>query len=108
MDVVGDTLLKQQALLTITSLPSIIARLREDIGVIANARNGMASSKKRTPPKARRKEEDRTAPRRRKHLSMKRLKKKSSSSSASLGKSNASNSASDAPTSLSPTKTYSL
>ena len=61
IDVVGDTLLKQQALLTITSLPSIIARLREDIGVIANARNGMASSKKRTPPKARRKEEDSAA-----------------------------------------------
>ena len=52
IDVVGDTLLRQQALLTINNLPSIIARLKDDLGELAQARNGMAPAKKRTPPKA--------------------------------------------------------
>ena len=44
--VVGEALLKQQALLTINSLPSLISRLKEDLEGISNARNGIASSKK--------------------------------------------------------------
>ena len=49
IDVVWNTLLRQQVLLTISNLPSIIARLREeDLGDIADARKGMASSKKNT------------------------------------------------------------
>ena len=58
--VVGDTLLRQQALLTINSLPTLISRLKADIKDIANARNGMASSKKNTPPKPGRKKEELT------------------------------------------------
>ena len=54
IDVVGDTLLRQQALMTINNLPSIIARLKDDIGELTQARNGMAgmapSRKKGTPP----------------------------------------------------------
>ena len=54
IDVVGDTLLRQQALLTINNLPSIIARLKDDIGELTQARNGMAGiappRKKGTPP----------------------------------------------------------
>ena len=54
IDVVGDTLLRQQALLTINNLPSIIARLKDDIGELTQARSGMAgmapSRKKGTPP----------------------------------------------------------
>ena len=42
IDVVGDTLLRQQALLTINNLPSIIARLKDDLGELTQARNGMA------------------------------------------------------------------
>ena len=42
IDVVGDTLLRQQALMTINNLPSIIARLKDDIGELTQARNGMA------------------------------------------------------------------
>ena len=53
-DVVGDTLLRQQALLTINYLPSIIARLKDDLGQLTQARSGMAGieplRKKRTPP----------------------------------------------------------
>ena len=50
-DVVGDTLLRQQALLTINNLPSMIARLKDDIGELTQARNDMAPlRKKRTPP----------------------------------------------------------
>ena len=53
IDVVGDTLLRQQALLTINNLPSIIARLKDDIGELTQARNGMAGiappRKKGTP-----------------------------------------------------------
>ena len=53
IDVVGDTLLRQQALLTINNLPSIIARLKDDIGELTPARNGMAGiappRKKGTP-----------------------------------------------------------
>jgi hypothetical protein len=59
IDVVGDTLLRQQALLTIKNLPSMIARLRDDIGELTQARSGMAGMvgiapprKKRTPPSA--------------------------------------------------------
>jgi phosphate uptake regulator len=57
IDVVGDTLLRQQALLTIKNLPSMIARLKDDIGELTKARSGMAGMagiapprKKRTPP----------------------------------------------------------
>ena len=54
IDVVGDTLLRQQALMTINNLPSIIARLKDDIGELTQARSGMAgmapSRKKGTPP----------------------------------------------------------
>jgi len=46
--VVGDTLLRQQALLTINSLPSLISRLKADIADIANASN---SRVRITPPK---------------------------------------------------------
>jgi hypothetical protein len=42
IDVVGDTLLRQQALLTIKSLPSMIARLKDDIGELTKARSGIA------------------------------------------------------------------
>ena len=42
VDVVGDTLLRQQALLTINNLPSMIARLRDDLGELTQARSGMA------------------------------------------------------------------
>jgi len=56
--VVGETLLRQQALLTINSLPTLIARLKDDLEGITNARNGMASSKKNTPPKPGRKKEE--------------------------------------------------
>jgi len=47
--VVGDTLLRQQALLTINSLPTLISRLKEDLADIA----GMANPPKprQTPPK---------------------------------------------------------
>ena len=44
--VVGDTLLRQQALLTINSLPTLIARLKADIEDIANTRRV-----RQTPPK---------------------------------------------------------
>ena len=54
IDVVGDTLLRQQALLTINNLPAIIARLKDDIGELTQARNGMTGNapprKKGTPP----------------------------------------------------------
>jgi len=46
--VVGDTLLRQQAILTINSLPTLIARLKADIADIANASN---SRVRITPPK---------------------------------------------------------
>ena len=46
--VVGETLLRQQAILTINSLPSLIARLKTDIADIANASN---SRVRVTPPK---------------------------------------------------------
>jgi hypothetical protein len=54
IDVVGDTLLRQQALLTINNLPSMIARLKDDLGELTQARNDMAGiappRKKGTPP----------------------------------------------------------
>ena len=37
--VVGDTLLRQQSILTINSLPTLISRLKADIADIANATN---------------------------------------------------------------------
>ena len=47
-------MLRQQALLTINNLPSIIARLKDDLGELTQARSGMAgmapSRKKGTPP----------------------------------------------------------
>ena len=47
-------MLRQQALLTINNLPSIIARLKDDIGELTQARSGMVSiappRKKKTPP----------------------------------------------------------
>ena len=43
--VVGDTILRQQALLTINSLPTLISRLKEDLADIANSRT------RQTPPK---------------------------------------------------------
>ena len=51
IDVVGDTLLRQQALLTINNLPSIIARLKDDIGELTQARNGMAGMAGIAPPR---------------------------------------------------------
>ena len=51
IDVVGDTLLRQQALMTINNLPSIIARLKDDRGELTQARNDMAPPRKKgTPP----------------------------------------------------------
>ena len=44
--VVGDTLLRQQAILTINSLPTLISRLKADIADIANA-----AKPRQTPPK---------------------------------------------------------
>ena len=44
-------MLRQQALLTINNLPSIIARLKDDIGELTQARNDMAPPRKKgTPP----------------------------------------------------------
>ena len=50
-------MLRQQALLTINNLPSMIARLRDDLGEVTQARSGMAGMvgiapprKKGTPP----------------------------------------------------------
>ena len=47
-------MLRQQALLTINNLPSMIARLKDDIGELTKARSGIAGitppRKKRTPP----------------------------------------------------------
>ena len=50
-DVVGDTLLRQQALLTINNLPSMIARLRDDLGELTQARSGMAGMVGIAPPR---------------------------------------------------------
>ena len=53
--VIGDTLLRQQAILTINGLPSLIAQLKGDIADITTARNGMVSlNKKESPPKKKR------------------------------------------------------
>ena len=47
-------MLRQQALLTINNLPSMIARLKDDLGELTQARSGMVSiappRKKKTPP----------------------------------------------------------
>ena len=50
-DVVGDTLLRQQALLTINNLPSMIARLKDDLGQLTQARSGMAGMAGIAPPR---------------------------------------------------------
>jgi len=52
IDVVGDTLLRQHTLFTITSVPCIIARQKEGLGAIGYARYGMACSQASTPPRA--------------------------------------------------------
>ena len=44
-------MLRQQALMTINNLPSIIARLKDDIGELAQARNGMAGMAGIAPPR---------------------------------------------------------
>ena len=46
INVVGETLLKQGALLTINNLPNLIIKLREDLHEISNTRNSMPSSDK--------------------------------------------------------------
>ena len=55
IDVVGDTLLRQQALLTINNLPSIIARLKGDIGELTQARSDMAGMVGIAPPRKKKK-----------------------------------------------------
>ena len=57
---VGDTLLKQQALLTINGLPSLIAQLKDDLADITMARSGMA--KKKESPKKREKKQSESPP----------------------------------------------
>jgi len=57
---VGDTLLKQQALLTINGLPSLIAQLKDDLADITMARSGMA--KKKESPKKREKKQSEPPP----------------------------------------------
>ena len=55
IDVVGDTSLRQQALLTINNLPSIIARLRDDLGELTQARSDMAGMVGIAPPRKKKK-----------------------------------------------------
>ena len=55
--VVGDTLLRQQAILTINSLPTLIARLKADIADIANA-----TKPRLTPPKQEDQDQDEQPP----------------------------------------------
>ena len=54
----GDALLKQQAVLTINSLPSLISRLKDDIAGIANARNNISPSPRKKSPKKPRPEKE--------------------------------------------------
>ena len=54
----GDALLKQQAVLTINSLPSLISRLKDDIAGIAKARNNISPSPRKKSPKKPRPEKD--------------------------------------------------
>ena len=57
---VGDTLLKQQALLTINGLPSLIAQLKDDLADITMARSGTV--KKKESPKKREKKQSEPPP----------------------------------------------
>ena len=52
---IGDTLLKQNAILTINNLPSLLNRLKEDIADITKTRNTVSNDKNQTPPKGRKK-----------------------------------------------------
>ena len=52
---IGDTLLKQIAILTINNLPSLLNRLKEDIADITKTRNTVANDRNQTPPKGRKK-----------------------------------------------------
>ena len=56
---IGDTLLKQNAILTINNLPSLLNRLKEDIADIAKTR--VANDRNQTPPKGRKKPNTGTA-----------------------------------------------
>ena len=55
---VGDTLLKQQAILTINGLPSLIAQLKDDLADITMARSGMMAKKKESPKKREKKQSE--------------------------------------------------
>ena len=57
--VIGDTLLKQNAILMINNLPSLLNRLKEDIADIAKTR--VANDRNQTPPKGRKKPNTGTA-----------------------------------------------
>ena len=57
---IGDTLLKQQAILTINGLPSLIAQLKDDLADITMARSGTA--KKKESPKKREKKQSEPPP----------------------------------------------
>ena len=48
-------MLRQQALLTINNLPSMIARLRDDLGELTQARSGMAGMVGIAPPRKKKK-----------------------------------------------------
>ena len=52
---IGDTMLKQNAILTINNLPSLLNRLKEDIADITKTRNTVANDRNQTPPKGRKK-----------------------------------------------------
>ena len=57
---IGDTLLKQQAILTINGLPSLIAQLKDDLADITMARSGTV--KKKESPKKREKKQSEPPP----------------------------------------------
>ncbi len=52
---IGDTLLKQNAILTINNLPSLLNRLKEDIADLTKTRNTVSNDRNQTPPKGRKK-----------------------------------------------------
>ena len=59
---IGDTLLKQNAILTINNLlPSLLNRLKEDITDITKTLNTVANDRNQTPPKGRKKPNTGTA-----------------------------------------------
>ena len=58
---IGDTLLKQNAILTINNLPSLLNRLKEDIADITKTRNTVSNDRNQTPPKGRKKPNTGTA-----------------------------------------------